>query len=163
MPYLRLIFRVTVLLFLIRVIHSSDEYVKHLHKGCYRTKRPFFCVTFRIAKFIQDFEYQGPEHSVVKLVKVQPQMESSDLLTTPRFMRDDSEWDKLVKFLQRKLISFLGSHGIAFEVPEGVQVVQGRSLRDVEMDKSNGNWKLNFYFVFQRWIKLEKLENSKNF
>lgn len=142
LPILRLFLRVIVLLFVIRAINSMDNYVKDLHKKCLKTKRPFFCVTFRIVRFVQNFDYQGPDESAVKLVKIKPVGDTSDLLPTPRFISTDSEWNKFVKFLQRKLISFLSTHGVAFEVPNGVEVVQRRSLNDLETnldETSKGN------------------------
>lgn len=132
--FLRLLLRVTVLLFLIRVIHS-DEYVKDLRKKCTTSRRPFYCVTFRIAKFVEQFDYDGPTYSAVKIVKIKQELQNArELLPSPRFINTDSEWDKFVKFLQRKLVSFLVSHGIAFEVPQGIKVVQGRSLNDVDSE-----------------------------
>ncbi|XP_066146150.1 uncharacterized protein [Euwallacea fornicatus] len=129
----RLLLRVSVLLFLIRAVISTDEYVKDLHKKCSKTKRPFFCVTFRIAKYVQEFDYYGPPYGPLKLVKIkQDSLAVADLLPTPRFLSTDTEWDKFVKFLQRKLVNFVTSHGIAFEVPQGIQVVGERSFREVE-------------------------------
>ncbi|XP_066247876.1 uncharacterized protein [Euwallacea similis] len=137
----RLLLRVSVLLFFIRAVISTDEYVKDLRKKCMKTKRPFFCVTFRIAKYVQEFDYHGPPYGPLKLVKIKQEgLAVGDLLPTPRFVSTDTEWDKFVKFLQRKLVNFVTSHGIAFEVPQGIQVVGERSFSEVEgtiQDKSH--------------------------
>lgn len=150
--FLRLLLRVTVLLFLIRVI-NSDQYVKDLRRKCTNTGRPFYCVTFRIAKFVEEFDYEGPTNSAVKIVKIKQELQNvRELLPSPRFTSTDSEWDKFVKFLQRKMVSFLGSHGIAFEVPQGVKVVQGRSLNDVDSefdDKLDGE---NFCVIIIQYL-----------
>ncbi|XP_050304362.1 uncharacterized protein LOC126741929 [Anthonomus grandis grandis] len=127
-----LFLRIAVLLFVIKAINSTDDYVKDLKRKCSKTKRPFFCMTLRLAQFVQDFDYDGPHNSAVKIVKIKRQeVDTSDILPRPRYISNDSETDKFIKFLQRKLLDFLSTHGIAFEVPTGVRVVQGRSLDDV--------------------------------
>lgn len=148
---LSLVFRLAVLGFLVRAVSSSDEYVNDLHKKCFKTKRPFFCITFRMAKYVESFDYNGPENSVVKLVNINRQQ--TDLLPSPRFISSDSEWDKFVKFLQRKFVNFISTHGLAFEVPQGVDVVQGRSLNDVADDA--GKFTINFQIKNPDVLKIQ--------
>ncbi|KAL1494615.1 hypothetical protein ABEB36_010185 [Hypothenemus hampei] len=128
----------TLLIFLlIKSIQTSDEYVKELRKECLRTRRPYFCVTSKIAKFLEDFELERPVGGTIKLVKISPQRGVAGLLPDSRFLSSDTQWEKIVKFLRRKLANFVSSHGIAFELPDGVSVVQSRGFKEKDEPVEN--------------------------
>ncbi|XP_076266723.1 uncharacterized protein LOC143200209 [Rhynchophorus ferrugineus] len=108
----------------------ADEYTNHLQKYCKKTRKPFFCVKYRILKIIDDFEYESPDSETVRLVKIEPKVDNTYDLTAPRYLETDTELEKVIKFFQRKLVRFANTHGFQFRLPEGVEIISSRGVNN---------------------------------
>ncbi|KAF7274069.1 hypothetical protein GWI33_013246 [Rhynchophorus ferrugineus] len=108
----------------------ADEYTNHLQKYCKKTRKPFFCVKYRILKIIDDFEYESPDSETVRLVKIEPKVDDTYDLAAPRYLETDTELEKVIKFFQRKLVRFANTHGFQFRLPEGVEIISSRGVNN---------------------------------
>ncbi|XP_060527750.1 uncharacterized protein LOC132702907 [Cylas formicarius] len=144
---------------------KSDEYVKDFYKRCVETKRPYYCATYRLLQFVENFEFQIPKDSAIRVIKANAIPDKQLLLPMPRYFESDAGWEKLLKFLKRKVFNFINTHAVAVQVPEGIDVVEGRILNNVVDEKSTDigeargkKWKKVFIISILIMAKLLKIK-----
>ncbi|KAG5871281.1 hypothetical protein JTB14_037081 [Gonioctena quinquepunctata] len=141
-------------LFVLETDQSSDEYIRENFQKCIDAKNKYYCAKYNFLKFIRDFDYEWTNGSVVNFVKISEI--SEEPVAAARYQQNDSEFQKFVKFLIRRFVAFLGSHGLSFILPTGARFATGRSLDDKDLD-SKPDHRYHHGLVWKDKKKLKKI------
>lgn len=110
---------------------KGDEYVEEILQKCNSTNLASECDKYKFLRFLEDFDFEWITNSFVSLVRVPVQEEIPT--SPPKYRSDDSEFVKFFKFLRSKILWFLGTHSIAFQLPRRLDVIRGRSAEASEV------------------------------
>lgn len=129
-------------------VARCDQYVDEALETCNRDAGLISCGKYKTIKYISTLvePINDTSMSTIRFVNLRP----SNVTTTPMYptiRSEDGEFTKFKNFLQRKVIDFFKFQGLAFELPDSVQVLNGES----EVRKLENNL-LFFRFLLRTFL-----------
>ncbi|KAB0794501.1 hypothetical protein PPYR_11340 [Photinus pyralis] len=129
-------FVLTIILTAKFVRSEMDDYIKESRQECKATNDIFPCTKYRTLRYLTtlgDYYYSssGNDTSPVRIVKMERLYDNGpDFFPTARQSTADTEFTKFVKFVQRQANYYLGTQGLAFNLPEGAEVIENSLVEE---------------------------------
>ncbi|KAF5296735.1 hypothetical protein FQR65_LT10171 [Abscondita terminalis] len=130
------------IIFATRFVRSEmDEYIMESRQECKETNDLFPCAKYRTLRYLTtlgDYYYSssGNDSSPVRLIKMERFYDNEpEFFPTARQAPTDSEFTKFIKFAQRQANYYLGTQGLALNLPEGAEVIENGLVEEARGKK----------------------------
>ncbi|KAF5290227.1 hypothetical protein FQA39_LY14781 [Lamprigera yunnana] len=124
-------------IFAARFVRSEmDDYIKESRQECKATNDLFPCAKYRTLRYLTtlgDYYYlsSGNDTNPVRLIKMERFYSNGpEFFPTARQSTADTEFTKFVKFAQRQANYYLGTQGLAVNLPDGAEVIENSLVEE---------------------------------